>query len=222
MKHSEGINELFSALAKAQAEMKPAILDSENPHFRSKYASLTSVQDAYRIPISKNSLTITQAVESIETGYEITTTLGHASGQWMQTSFKLILQKQDMQGLGSAITYAKRYSICALLGIVDQEDDDGNAARPKSVSVPTAKERPKFESVDFETGEFTPKEIQTLTERAYTLKAGKLKGKLLRDIAVSKLNEWIAWYDEKSKAGRLHQDIEDDAIQIRTFLESHE
>src|SRR5690606_13851005 len=71
--------------------------------------------------------------------YYIRTVLGHSSGQWISSTFRLIVGKNDMQGLGSAITYARRYAISALVGVVDTEDDDGNASLPdKSKSPPPA------------------------------------------------------------------------------------
>jgi hypothetical protein len=125
---STELNELFSALSKAQSEIKAAELDGFNPHFKSKYATLTSVQDAYRDAIAKYGLCIIQQVYSIESGYFIRSVLGHSSGQWVSNVFRLIVAKNDMQGLGSAITYGRRYGICSLLGIADTEDDDGNLA----------------------------------------------------------------------------------------------
>lgn len=124
-KRSENLNELFSALAKAQGEMKPAIMDSKNPHFNSMFASLTSVQAAYREPLAKHGLSIIQIIESDDKVYSVETTLGHSSGQWLSSTFKLMLTQNHMQGLGAALTYARRYSISALVGVVDTEDIDG-------------------------------------------------------------------------------------------------
>lgn len=135
---SPDLGKLFEALAKAQGELKPAVLDMVNPHFNSKYASLTSCQDAYREPLSKNGLSIVQQVYTGKEGYYIRTTLGHSSGQWMSNVFKLLLDKQNMQGLGSAVTYARRYGINALVGLVDIEDDDGNGASPRPGEKPNA------------------------------------------------------------------------------------
>lgn len=132
MNKSNEVNEVFGALSKAQGDMKPAVMDSKNPHFNSKFASLTAVQDAYRGPLAKNGLAITQMVESDENGYTIQTILGHASGQYISSTFRLMVTKQDMQGLGSAVTYARRYAISALLGVVDTEDDDAEASLNRS------------------------------------------------------------------------------------------
>lgn len=129
---SDVLNELFGALSKAQAKMKPAVLDMVNPHYKSKYASLTSVWESIRGPISENGLCLTQQIFSAGEHYYIRSVLGHASGQWTSNTFKLLVGRVDMQGLGSAITYAKRYGLCALVGVVDTEDDDGNASLPQN------------------------------------------------------------------------------------------
>lgn len=129
---SEALGKLFTALSKAQAEMKPAVLDMVNPHYKSKYASLTSCQDAYRGPLSKHGLSIVQQVFSIGNAYYCRSMLGHSeSGEWIANTFRLLINRQDMQGLGSAITYARRYGANSLVGVVDTEDDDGNASLPE-------------------------------------------------------------------------------------------
>ena len=121
-------SKLFEALAKAQAEIKPAVLDMVNPHYKSRYASLTSVQEAYKEALAKHSLSVVQIVRSGEGHYYLDTMLCHSSGESISSAVRLLITKQDMQGLGSAITYARRYAVSAMLGIVDTEDDDGNAS----------------------------------------------------------------------------------------------
>jgi len=127
MNRSDQINELFSALAKAQGEIRPASMDATNPHFRTRYATLTAIQEACRGPLSKHGLSVIQSVESTDNGFSIETMLAHSSGQWISSNFKLLIGKQDMQGLGAAVTYARRYSIAAMVGIVSDEDDDANS-----------------------------------------------------------------------------------------------
>ncbi len=125
---SSDLGKLFAALAKAQGEMKPAYMDMVNPHFGSRYASITSCQEAYREPLAKNELSLMQQVYSDGSWFFIRSVLGHSSGQWVASTFKLLIDKQNMQGLGSAITYGRRYGINSLVGVVDTEDDDGNQA----------------------------------------------------------------------------------------------
>ena len=129
MKTSESIVKLIAALAKAQAEMKPAVMDAKNSHFGNKYATFASIINACRDPLSKNGLAFVQILSTEDSSWYIETTLFHESGEWISSGkLKLILKDQTMQALGSAITYAKRYSLCAMLGIVADEDDDGQAA----------------------------------------------------------------------------------------------
>lgn len=144
MNQSENINELVSALSKAQSKMKPATFNKVNPHFRSRYADFTSCMDACREPLSENGLCIMQCIDSISDKTTLVTMLAHSSGQWIKSFFPLIPKSNDSQAFGSALTYGKRYGLSALLGIVSDEDDDANAAcadqnqkpRPGSVITP--------------------------------------------------------------------------------------
>ncbi len=134
MIQSEQINELAAALSKAQAEIVGAVKDSTNPHFKSSFASLESVIDCVRTPLAKNGLAYAQGGA---TSNHLETVLMHSSGQWIATYTPLINPKGDMQGLGSAMTYARRYALSALLG-VPQIDDDGNNASHPPISNKTA------------------------------------------------------------------------------------
>lgn len=132
---SDTINELTTALAKAQGEITGALKESANPFFKSKYADLASCWDACRGPLSKNSLAVFQAAETTEHGLVLTTTLAHGSGQWMRSTLGVNPKDDTPQAMGSALTYARRYALTAIVGIA-QVDDDGNAAsgRPTTVS----------------------------------------------------------------------------------------
>jgi hypothetical protein len=122
MKQSdECITELATALSKAQCDFKEPQLDALNPFFKSKYATLTSVLRAVQHPLSKNGLSIVQTVDS----EKLITTLLHASGQWISSEYPLHVTKRDPQGFGAAVTYARRYSVKALLSLAE-EDNDGN------------------------------------------------------------------------------------------------
>lgn len=131
MKKSETIGALAAALAKAQGEMKPASFNRMNPHFKNKYADLTAIWDAIRAPLSKHGLSIIQALSENEKGPIIETTLAHSSGEFVASETPLLFQQQNMQGMGSAITYARRYALSAIVGISADEDDDANASDPK-------------------------------------------------------------------------------------------
>ena len=104
-------------LFRSQSELRVAVEDSTNPHYKSKYASLPSVLNAIRTPLHKWGLIITQTTDYDDTRIILVTTLIHESGQSISTKLPLILGRDDMQGLGGAITYARRYSIVSLLVI---------------------------------------------------------------------------------------------------------
>jgi hypothetical protein len=119
---------ISQALVKAQAAMNHAAKDAKNPHFKSAYSSLASVIDAVRPALSSNGLAFVQKLHSADGGVAVETVLIHESGEEMSFGVLFIpATKQDAQGFGSAISYGKRYSLQAALGIAS-EDDDGQAA----------------------------------------------------------------------------------------------
>lgn len=130
MQTSEQINELATALAKAQGEITGALKDSANPFFKSKYADLASCWDACRLPLSKNGLAVTQFPMTEATETFLVTILMHSSGQWMRSSLEVRPKDDTPQAMGSALTYARRYALTAVVGVA-QVDDDGNAASGK-------------------------------------------------------------------------------------------
>lgn len=131
MNRSENLNELAAALAKAQGQMQGAVKDTQNPHFRSTFASLESCWNAIREPFSKNGLSVVQTVDDGPKGMELTTMLMHMSGQWLSGSRPLCALKQDPQGIASAITYARRFDLMTIAGIATT-DDDGEEAMGRS------------------------------------------------------------------------------------------
>ena len=122
------MKELATAMAKAQAEIKAALKDSKNPHFKSSYADLTSVWDACRGALTKNGISVIQIPNFEGDEVWLETMLLHASGDSIKGRYPLRPQQQTPQGYGSALTYARRYSLAAMVGVVADEDDDGNAA----------------------------------------------------------------------------------------------
>lgn len=124
---SEQIGELATALAKAQGTMQNATMNRTNPHFKSKYADLSSVLDATRAPLSANGLSVVQTMQTSERGMMLRTTLLHSSGQFIATEYPLPATQKPHE-MGSALTYARRYSLAALICNSADEDDDGNIA----------------------------------------------------------------------------------------------
>jgi hypothetical protein len=128
---SASIAALAAALAKAQGEMEGAAKGNTNPHFKSKYADLASVWDACRGPLAKNGLAVLQPVSADGARVTVTTILAHSSGDWIEESLTMTAQQNTPQGVGSAITYGRRYGLASMVGIAP-EDDDGNAASQQS------------------------------------------------------------------------------------------
>ena len=131
---SQDITKLAKALLVVQSHLQPAIKDTENPFTKSYYATLNSVMDACKAILLANGIWMTQhpvpAPEHLGGGYVgLVTKLTHAeSGQWQSSLAVVPLPKADPQGMGSAMTYARRYALCAMLGMVT-EDDDGEGAK---------------------------------------------------------------------------------------------
>ncbi len=135
MLRSESLNELGAALAKAQGAIEGALKDSDNPFFKSRYADLSSVWEACRQHLTANGLSVIQSPTEAESGIGVETMLLHSSGQYVSDKFTMPVTKSDAQGVGSALTYARRYALAAMVGVAP-EDDDGNAATkaaPKKV-----------------------------------------------------------------------------------------
>lgn len=127
MERSDSIKNLAIALNKAQADMSGAKKGANNPFFKSKYADLNAVVDAVRIPFAENGLSYSQFPIMEENRVGVETILMHESGEFIASVLMLPMGKLDAQAAGSAITYARRYSLQSIAGI-PAEDDDGNAA----------------------------------------------------------------------------------------------
>ena len=147
MTKSEQINELANALCLAQSEIRNAAKDSENPFFKSHYADLASVREAIREPFQHNGLAYTQLLANDAHGVVVETILLHKSGQFIGSAFSVKPIKDDPQGAGSAITYARRYSLQAIAGIA-ADDDDGEGAMFRSAGPqPKRQAAPVIETV---------------------------------------------------------------------------
>jgi hypothetical protein len=133
MRTSEQINELADALAKAQSAIEGAVRGNVNPAFRSRYADLGAVWDAIREPLSAAGIAVVQALETSD-GRVICTTRMMKGGQWIEADFSLPVAKQDAHGYGAAASYARRYSLMAMVGVpsidTDANDAVGRAPEP--------------------------------------------------------------------------------------------
>lgn len=125
---SESTSELATALAKAQGAMNNAKINKVNPHFKNKYADLASVRDAIIPVLTKHDLSIVQTMVVAENVFILHSVLLHKSGEWISSDYPLPMGAKP-QELGSALTYARRYSLAALVCISADEDDDAEVAR---------------------------------------------------------------------------------------------
>lgn len=152
MEKSDSIAKLTAAIVEAQKEVQVVEKSAENPFFKSKYADLPAIVKEYQRVFPKHGLAVVQIVE----GKGLRTTITHTSGEWMSGLAELLVAKQDPQGLGSAITYMRRYALAAICGIVSSEDDDdGNAGSHKDTAHPP-KSEPRPSDGPYKAGAMAP------------------------------------------------------------------
>lgn len=211
MNRSESINELAGAMAKAQGVIENAAKDKQNPQFRSKYADLASCWDACREALSANGLAVLQPARAAGPEVTVTTILAHSSGQWISEELTMTSKRMvqgggwevidDPQTTGKTITYARRYSLCSMVG-VSPEDDDGNSGSGKGSFQPRQEpppaQAPRGEPVQQPTN--IPAELKPifagmrkdakLINAAYTLMQEQL----------SALDGGLAYYDKVADA----------------------
>lgn len=169
MNRSDQLNELAKALCNVQKLLKPAAKDANNPFFKSKYADLNSIWDACRDLLGANGLSVVQTNQITLEGVIVETVLLHSSGQFISGELYLPLAKHDAQGVGSAITYGRRYGLASMLGIVADEDDDGNYASRQNIQNQKTVSKPpqtaKAQS-DAKVAENAPKQAETKPKTA--------------------------------------------------------
>lgn len=129
MNKSDSIKNIAEALCKFQSEIESISKDAENPFFKSSYASLPAIIEATREPLAKHGLSYAQFPSGDS---ELDTILMHTSGEWISASFAMKPVDQKPQSVGSAITYARRYALCAILGLQVDDDDGNEASKPEA------------------------------------------------------------------------------------------
>ena len=126
---SPGLKNLFTAMAKAQAQLETASRDKDNPFFKSKYADLGEVWKACRVALTSNGISVLQfPIHSEDGKVHLETILAHSSGESISRTFSVPVVKQDAQTYGAAITYLRRFSLASVVGVVSELDDDGATA----------------------------------------------------------------------------------------------
>lgn len=134
MKTSESIIKISPALLQAQKALTFASKNAKNPHFKNTYADLSAVIDAVKPALNDAGIIFLQTPSPSDNGYLfLTTRLIHESGEWIEDTATCPLPKQDPQGYGSCLTYLRRYSLAAICGLY-QDDDDAEATRIPAVS----------------------------------------------------------------------------------------
>ena len=198
MMQSPTIAKLGDALSKAQAAMKPAKKDAENPFFKSHYADLSSVWEAIRGPLSANGLAVAQMPTVGPDGVQrLRTLLIHSSGEWIGSDLDMKPVKNDPQSIGSCLTYARRYALSAITGVAT-EDDDGNAAAQPAVNVanPAPKPAPHVVPAGIVPASDVPPEGQFIWRVN-----GKHKGQPIDEIPL----DYLDWY---AKNGKFQDHVE--------------
>jgi len=159
---------LTDALCRAQSQMQAAKMDSQNPHFKNKYASLASVIDAVRKPLADNGLAVTQLIKLDR----LVTRLQHSSGEFIESEYPLPPMASSQQ-YGSALTYARRYSLSAICCISADEDDDAEAIDHKRIN----------QDVGVTAKALAKKDAKGIYE--------KLQGEMREQKSVAELKDWI-------------------------------
>lgn len=192
MTKSEQINELAAALAKAKAAFKDIKRTAQNPFYKSVYAPLENIIAATDPALSAQGLSVTQLPEA----EGLTTMLLHTSGQFISSLYPIRPVKDDPQGMGSAITYARRYALSAILGVASEVDDDGNdgsgkqppgKAQPAPVKQPPATPPPADDDLDTALGTRPPEPAPV------DLAAADKKAEIShqRSLVAMKLEKWM-------------------------------
>lgn len=165
---STSIGSLAKALSAAQVEFKPLKREAVNPYYKSKYAPLSAIIEAVREGLAHNGLAVPQVVSVVDGQVVVRTKLLHESNEWIESELALTLKSDDPQSIGSAITYARRYSLAAILCVAAEDDDDGNQATRPAEQAPI-KEPQRKPSADPLTAVFFVRDV--------ALKDGETKGR---------------------------------------------
>ena len=203
---SEKTAELVTALTKASGQIKVARKDSENPFFHSRYADLSAITEASREALVNNDLVVTQSTSIELNQMVLVTTLHHVSGQWIRGYYPITAVKADPQSMGSAVTYARRYALSSMLGIVTEDDDGessmGRNAQPTQQINRVEKSEGGKEYYSVLTAE-EPRAVPADWKQAI-IHFGKSKGKSLGSLTSNSLRWWVKEWQPQPFKGKLN------------------
>lgn len=133
---------LFKALVAAQAEMPSVQMDGVNPHFKSRYATLSAIMQAVRPVLARHGLAVVQLPVADSDSVRLRTIIVHTSGESVESEAAIKPERPGPHAYGSALTYLRRYALAAALGVVSDDDDDGNGAKHEDKPAAPAKPQP--------------------------------------------------------------------------------
>lgn len=213
MQRSESIGAIAAALAKFQGEVKQPKKDANNPYFSSKYVPLEGVVSVITEPLAKNGLSYIQSTATIEEHVIVKTLLMHESGEWIETDELKLPAYQvrkdgtkdfNPQGIGAAITYGRRYSLSAALGIASEDDDDGNTGAGSPDVTPKTRQQQSQSNIqhqrDNATSTATGGTVKLATENQAKMLYNKLKA---GELSVARLGEFLGYELTDTKQVRM-------------------
>lgn len=220
---SSDLGDLIAAMNAAQQAMKPALKDRENPFFHSRYADLGTVWESLS-PFRDHGIVFTQSPMNSPDGYIVLDTqLTHLSGQWMRSRLKMRVSKDDPQGAGSALTYARRYALGCMTGLVTENDDDGNLASGPPTTRNFADIHPAQHAAIQEKLKSAPHSMpvrSSVAADAWVVPIGRQKGQPVTDQSDDNLQWCLGYYLEKLNApanmqSRYREEWETAVLHIR-------
>lgn len=209
MKQSEQINELATALSKAQAEIEGIVKDAANPFFKSKFADLASIIEGIKGPLANHGLSVSQMTDFTDEGVEfLETQINHASGQWIRGRMLIKVKDNSPQSQGSAISYCRRYALQAALNVPTIDDDGEGAqqayrkpiAKPEPTSQATAPVKRELEAKPEHTSPDKPTQVSSIQLNRISYLINKTK------LDPSKISERINKQFGKSEIKALTHD----------------
>ena len=185
------MTKFMQSFIKAQSEIHNARLDSNNPHFKSKYASLEAVLDAVKPTLNKYGMAVTQPLVEENGKLFVLTKVIHESGEFIESKTPVMFEKQTAQSMGSGISYARRYSLAALV-CIGADDDDGNEA---TANYHRPDKKPDMPNVG---NKVVNSAVNLKSAGEYKLKFGKSKGKALSEMGAIEVSNMMKFVKEKA------------------------